>query len=490
MLIMLDGLDEVPLGMRSRLIEWMNRQMNRYPQSLFILTSRPKAYRQATAENLEFPTAFWVQEFDAKQRDKFIERWYLCQEVYARGGRKDEAVQQAAREAAKHLSDQIQRRSELQDMAKNPLLLTMMTTFHRRYNQADLPRRRVELYEDICRLQLKERPKARQLESVLLNCNAQEILQPLALEMMQRQSRLLRQDEVLAILQNTLAARSEAIAAADFLAQVTDIGELLIQQEEDYQFSHLSFQEYLAAVELVKRQQEALLYDRMKVQGEFADAWPRLMLMYACLANPTNLIREALRQGRADLADQLYRETTKQIDDPELKAQLEGLKPAVVESKYAQLKALLQAGKWAEADQETYRLMIRAVGKEEGQGFTSQDLAEVLPQADLLAIDRAWVEASQGHFGFSVQKQIWQDCGSPMGPGKDWDRFCDRVGWKVGGNYVNYSDLKKNPLISLKGEIPIELSVKLAVTGYWTLRCSLFSRRDLRTVPGDSPRIF
>jgi predicted NACHT family NTPase len=130
------------------------------------------------------------------------------------------------------------------------------------------------MYEDICRLQLKERPKARQLESVLLNCNAQEILQPLALEMMQRQSRLLRRDEVLAILQNTLAARSEAIAAADFLAQVTDIGELLIQQEEDYQFSHLSFQEYLAAVELVKRQQEALLYDRMKVQGEFADAWP------------------------------------------------------------------------------------------------------------------------------------------------------------------------------------------------------------------------
>jgi hypothetical protein len=57
-----------------------------------------------------------------------------------------------------------------------------------------------------------------------------------------------------------------------------------------------------------------------------------------------------------------------------------------------------------------------------------------------LAIDRLWVAASQGHFGFSVQKQIWQDCGSPMGPGKDWDRFCDER--QVKGEYVTHPDLE------------------------------------------------
>jgi hypothetical protein len=160
-----------------------------------------------------------------------------------------------------------------------------------------------------------------------------------------------------------------------------------------------------------------------------------------------------------------------------LKAQLEGLKPAVVESKYAQLKALLQAGQWEEADQETYRLMIRAVGKEEGQRFTRQDLAEVLPQADLLAIDRAWVEASQGHFGFSVQKKIWQECGSPMKPDKDWDRFCDRVGWQVKGEYVSYSALKKNPSLSLVGELPIFGLVIIIEVCFWDL--ILFSREEI-----------
>ena len=48
--------------------------------------------------------------------------------------------------------------------------------------------------------------------------------------------------------------------------------------------------------------------------------------------------------------------------------------------------------------------MIQVVGKEEGQGLSRQDL-ETFPCEDLLTIDRLWVEASNGHFGFSVQKK-------------------------------------------------------------------------------------
>ena len=46
--------------------------------------------------------------------------------------------------------------------------------------------------------------------------------------------------------------------------------------------------------------------------------------------------------------------------------------------------------------------MIQVVGKEEGQGLSRQDL-EAFPCEDLLTIDRLCVEASDGHFGFSVQ---------------------------------------------------------------------------------------
>jgi predicted NACHT family NTPase len=473
-LILMDGFDEVPQALRSPLTQWINTQIDRYPKTIFILTSRPKAYReqQAGSQPLAISTAFWVQEFDDQQRHDFIHRWYLCQEIFARGGRQDAAVQQTATRSAQDLYDQIDRRRELKDMAKNPLLLTMMTTFHRRNNGADLPKRRVELYQEICRLQLKDRPGARQLETALLHCDAQGILQPLALEMMQRQSRLLSRTAVLAIFQKTLTEKSEKIAAADFLEQVVTVSELLIRQEEEYEFAHLSFQEYLAAKEIVDRQQEALLYEHLGITGEFADSWLRLLLLYVGLVNPTNLIREALRQGKPDLADQLYRETTKQIDDS-LIAELEtNLKSAVQDSKYAQLEALLQAGEWEEADQETYRLMITIVGKEVGQGFTSKDLAE-FPCEDLLTIDRLWVDASRGHFGFSVQKKIWQECGSPTDFGENWNRFCDRVGWQKRGKYVNYADLAKNPSFSFKGELPRWVS---EMGGWGNGGSKLFSR--------------
>ena len=320
------------------------------------------------------------------------------------------------------------------------------------------------------RSQLKDRPGARDLETVLRNCDAQSILQPLALEMMKRQSRLVKRELVLATLTEALTDKSEKIDAADFLEQVTTVGELLIRQEDEYEFSHLSFQEYLAAMEIVKTDQESLLYEHFNISGEFADSWSRLMLLYVGLVNPTKLIREALRQNKPDLADQLYRETTKQIDDLSLISELENsLKASVKDSKYSELERLLKAGEWRSADQETYRLMITTVGKEEGEGFSTEDI-KTFPCEDLLTIDRLWVEASKGHFGFSVQKKIWEKCGSPMDYNDDYKKFMETVGWRSGDDFVSYSDLNFSTSLSLAGELPLLGGMK---------KLSLFSRNDL-----------
>ena len=289
----------------------------------------------------------------------FIDRWYRCQEVFKQR-RDDEGVYQFAQMEADDLYAQINGRQELKDMAKNPLLLTMMATFHRRFNGANIPRQRVKLYQEICNLQLQDRPgdRERRLETVLLNC-------------------------------------------------------------------------------------------------EFADSWLRLMLLYVGLVNPTKLIREALQQNKPDLADQLYRETTKQIDDPSLIFELENsLKSSVKDSKYAELERLLNAGEWKAADGETYRLMITTVGKEEGEGFSAEDL-ETFPCEDLLTIDRLWVKESNGHFGFSVQKKIWENCGSPMSHNDDYKQFMDAVGWGSEEKIViPTNDFKFSTSHSLLGELP------------------------------------
>ncbi|HYX13802.1 MAG TPA: GUN4 domain-containing protein [Nostoc sp.] len=98
---------------------------------------------------------------------------------------------------------------------------------------------------------------------------------------------------------------------------------------------------------------------------------------------------------------------------------------------YTRLRDLLAAKNWKEADQETYRVMIQAVDKKYGDYFTPDELLN-FPCTDLRTIDRLWVKYSDGHFGFSVQKEIYLSVGGKA-DGKyykeAWEKFGDRVGW-------------------------------------------------------------
>jgi hypothetical protein len=90
---------------------------------------------------------------------------------------------------------------------------------------------------------------------------------------------------------------------------------------------------------------------------------------------------------------------------------------------YRQLRDLLKAQKWKEGDQETLAVMLKAAGREE-EGWLSSESIENFPCTDLRTIDQLWVKYSEGRFGFSVQKRIWERVG------KDYEKFGDRVGWR------------------------------------------------------------
>jgi GUN4-like/NACHT domain len=456
MVVMLDGFDELEPSQRPAIARWLHQQMRKYPRSVFIVTSRPKAYQeQQGSDQLELGTILWVQPFNAEQRRDLVERWYLCQERYANAGRNTPDVIRDAQAGAATLLQSIEGRQELRDLAQNPLLLNMMMQFHRLEPSTELPKRKVELYRGICRLQLRDKPQARQLALQLVQSEAQVILQMLALKMMEGHLERLERDQLLQCLGRYLREQAEAMTATDFLQQVEQVSELLVNRDGEYEFAHLSFQEYLAATQIAQQKQEKMLYEH------FAESWwKQTILLYAGQVNPTRLIQAMLERGFGELAYTCVQETTKRLDEGliagvaaerERVAELARVKQQVQDSRFEKLDELLRAQRWVEADQETYRLMITAVGKEVGQYFTSDELLN-FPCDVLRTIDDLWVTHSQGRFGFTVQRKIYvsPEVGGKLDGKYDLEayrKFGDAVGWRKKGKWI-YEEATKNASLS------------------------------------------
>jgi len=97
---------------------------------------------------------------------------------------------------------------------------------------------------------------------------------------------------------------------------------------------------------------------------------------------------------------------------------------------YYDLYCALQNQHWCEAEKQT-RVLIERLSKQ-----LNEESIRSFPSEDLKLIDQLWVQHSDGKLGFSVQKRIWQECGSPGADYKAhktaWIEFGKRVNWQGG----------------------------------------------------------
>ena len=464
-LILFDGFDEVADEQRSIVARWISDGMEKYPKSLFILTSRPAGYDAYKEHAAEVPMTLMVREFSETERDTFARKWYSAQERVRRGGKMNAEANDRAGRKAEDLIGQIKSSEELQKMAVNPLLLNLLARLHNFCPDEALPQRQSDLYQEICDLQLGARPAAKRIV-MLLNKpqKRQKVLQAVALEMVRGNVVQVKHRAMLEMLRSPLNAADAGADGAIFLKQISEVSELLYEPVlGEYAFSHLSFRNYLAALEVNHNE---------LVQNWHEDWWRETVLLQSIVCEPMELwtlVQAAIRERPENVHlgyDCLVRYPGKGIEP----GWIDEIRPL----RYKTLERLMREGKWREADKATYRLMISTCRKDPGKAFTVKDL-QIFPCEDLLTIDRLWVEASNGHFGFSVQKKIWEKCGSPMSYNDDYERFMETVGWRSGDDFVSYSDLKLSPSHSLRGELPRGgLPVGCRVE-----KCSLFSRNDL-----------
>ncbi len=163
-----------------------------------------------------------------------------------------------------------------------------------------------------------------------------------------------------------------------------------------------------------------------------------------------NLVLRAL-QDRSEEVRQTAYDLLKERNDPKVVQAIEWY--VATDQRFRPLEQALLAGRWREADQETLALLCRATGVAVGSPIRVERLDDI-PCIDLRLIDRLWVKASQGRFGFSVQRSIWQWYTRLLAQKNDvWSAFSDRVGWRVNNLFVQ-NHWKKYPEITFSLHAP------------------------------------
>ncbi|MGI0494567.1 GUN4 domain-containing protein [Alkalinema pantanalense CENA528] len=126
---------------------------------------------------------------------------------------------------------------------------------------------------------------------------------------------------------------------------------------------------------------------------------------------------------------------------------------------YSDLRDLLKAGKWQEADDETLRVMLQ-IARRKKHGWLDLQSIEKLPHIDLRTIDALWVKYSGGKFGFSVQKRVYLSCCEKTDrryvyyEDECWKKFGDAVGWRVNEKWIWHSEANFN-ISAPQGHLPI-----------------------------------
>jgi len=110
---------------------------------------------------------------------------------------------------------------------------------------------------------------------------------------------------------------------------------------------------------------------------------------------------------------------------------------------YALLKTSLNGRRWQDANDETIRLMLEAIGKKRSTSLDQENLQN-FPCDILNNIDDLWTRYSNRRFGFSRQKQIYLGIGGKLDgkyPGDNiWNNFGRQVGW-WDGSWLSYNEL-------------------------------------------------
>ncbi|MEM1241676.1 MAG: NACHT domain-containing protein [Cyanobacteria bacterium P01_H01_bin.26] len=239
MLILLDGLDEVPLEQENTVIDKITYFCDRYSQNRFVISCRIASYKGGFNRFVDVTMA----EFDDEQIKEFINRWFSSELDKNEGTAKKfcEILYKPKNLAAKEL-------------AQTPLLLTFLCLVYDR--SQSLLAVRSTLYGDALNILLKDWAAEKRLERDEIYQGfhtdlEKELLAEVAYSSFVEDQLFFSKDEITerisTFLSDTLGAPTSLDGVTVLEAIEKQQGVLVERANDTYSFSHLTLQEYLVA---------------------------------------------------------------------------------------------------------------------------------------------------------------------------------------------------------------------------------------------------
>jgi hypothetical protein len=280
-IFLLDGLDEVgDEASRRRIVEALHTFSRQVEGCPILITSRISGYDAAAIEAWHY----LLVPFNDENIRNFLVRW--C-ELYSRDRLgSDPDVQRRGRSEGLQLGQDVIGNPGVRELARNPLLLTVLAIVHR--SGVRLPDHRVELYDHATKVLVERWNRVRSLarfEPVppLKSADAVRLLGPVALETVRQGTRgaitesMLRDRLARALKEGNLRGVATADEAISLFRN--SLGLLVEQGPGLFAFLHLTLAEYFAAWELVRSGElERIAADSVVA---FYPEWREILLLAA-----------------------------------------------------------------------------------------------------------------------------------------------------------------------------------------------------------------
>lgn len=288
-IVLVDGIDEVPEPQRRDIIQWLRDLTDFFPQSRYVITTRPGAVADGALADAAFTHAV-LEPMSPSQVRVFTGQWHAAMRAWL-------PDTQAASQLLGYRDELLRKLDDdrfLSELASTPLLAGLICALNH-HLAGQLPRRRGEIFERALTM-FHERDRKRGIDgSLLLDLSAtNHLLGDLAMWMARNAAIVVPEEAARGILARSESSLPGQPADRDLYRHLLMRSGLLREPTAGHvDFVHRAFQEYLAAKALIAADNVGEI-----VRNAGDDQWREVVILAAGQANTrqaTDLLRGLLR---------------------------------------------------------------------------------------------------------------------------------------------------------------------------------------------------